>query len=129
MRCVRPLTKTARIAGFWYLGFTLGPFYLLYVPAKTVVHNDAATAARILAHETLFRWGMLAETLGAVIFTGLALPRPSTNRPYESDLGVRSPPDPEPDFTCDASRKEQNAARAKAEGLKNSRRHEKRHAN
>lgn len=62
------------MAGLWYFGFTLGPFYLLYVPAKTVVNNDAAaTATRILAHETLFRWGMLAETLGAVIFTGLAL--------------------------------------------------------
>jgi hypothetical protein len=28
------LKKTARIAGLWYLGFTLGPFYLMYVPAK-----------------------------------------------------------------------------------------------
>ena len=66
--------KLARIAGLWYLGFTLGPFYLLYVPSKTVVQNDAAaTAARFLAHETLFRWGMLAETLGPVVFIGLAL--------------------------------------------------------
>jgi hypothetical protein len=39
-----------------------------------MVHNDAAaTAARVLAHETLYRWGMLAETLGAVIFIGLGL--------------------------------------------------------
>jgi hypothetical protein len=68
------LKRTARIAGLWYLGFTLGPFYLLYVPSKTIVHNDAsATAARILGHETLYRWGMLAETLGAVIFIGLSL--------------------------------------------------------
>jgi hypothetical protein len=68
------LKTTARIAGLWYLGFTLGPFYLLYVPSQTVVRNDAsATAALVLARETLFRWGMLAETLGAVIFTGLAL--------------------------------------------------------
>lgn len=68
------LKKTARIAGLWYLGFMLGPFYLLYVPSQTVVRDDAAaTAARVLAHETLFRWGMLAETLGAVIFVGLAL--------------------------------------------------------
>lgn len=68
------LKRTARIAGFWYLGFTLGPFYLLYVPAQTVVRNDpAATAARVLEHETLFRWGMLAEVLGAVIFIGLSL--------------------------------------------------------
>lgn len=69
-----PLKKTARIAGLWYLGFVLGPFYLMYVPSQTVVRNDAAaTAARVLTHETLFRWGMLAETLGAVIFIGLAL--------------------------------------------------------
>jgi len=68
------LKRTARIAGLWYLGFSLGPFYLLYVPSQTVVRNDAAaTAARVLGHETLFRWGMLAETLGAVIFIGLAL--------------------------------------------------------
>jgi hypothetical protein len=66
--------KRARIAGLWYLGFILGPFYLLYVPSQTVVHNDAAgTAARVLGHETLYRWGMLAETLGAVIFIGLSL--------------------------------------------------------
>ncbi|AXC14036.1 hypothetical protein ACPOL_4770 [Acidisarcina polymorpha] len=68
------LKRTARIAGVWYLGFTFGPFYLLYVPSKTVVLNDAAaTAARILAHETLFRWSMLAESLGVVIFIGLSL--------------------------------------------------------
>ena len=68
------LKRTARIAGLWYLGFTFGPFYLLYVPSQTVVRNDAsATAARVLGHETLFRWGMLAETLGAVIFIGLSL--------------------------------------------------------
>jgi Domain of unknown function (DUF4386) len=69
-----PLKKTARIAGLWYLGFAAGPFYLMYVPSLTVVRNDAAaTAARVLAHETLFRWGMFAETLGAVIFIGLSL--------------------------------------------------------
>ena len=68
------LKKTARIAGLWYLGFLLGPFYLLYVPSQTLVRNDAAaTAARVLGHETLYRWGMLAETLGAVVFIGLSL--------------------------------------------------------
>jgi hypothetical protein len=68
------LKRTARIAGLWYLGFTFGPFHLLYVPSKTVVLDDAAaTAARVLAHETLFRWGMLAEALGVVVFIGLSL--------------------------------------------------------
>jgi hypothetical protein len=68
------LKRRARIAGLWYAGFLLGPFYLLYVPSRTVVHNDAAaTAARVLGHETLYRWGMFAETLEAVIFLGLSL--------------------------------------------------------
>jgi hypothetical protein len=68
------LKRTARIAGLWYLGIILGPFYLIYVPSQTVVHNDAAaTAARVLGHETLFRWGMFAETLGVMIFIGLSL--------------------------------------------------------
>jgi len=71
---VTSLKRTARIAGLWYLGFTFGPFYLLYVPSKTVVWTDAvATAARVLAHEMLFRWSMLAEALGVVIFIGLSL--------------------------------------------------------
>ena len=68
------LKKTARTAGLWYLMFALGPFYLLYVPSQTIVHNDAAaTSARIIAHERLFRFGLLAETMGAVVFIGLAL--------------------------------------------------------
>jgi len=68
------LARKARIAGLWYLGFSLGPFYLLYVPSQTIAHNDAAaTATRVLGHETLYRWGMLAETLGAVVFIGLGL--------------------------------------------------------
>jgi hypothetical protein len=54
--------------------FALGPFYLLYVPSKTIVRNDAAaTSALIISHEKLFRFGLFAETMGAVVFVGLAL--------------------------------------------------------
>src|ERR1022692_315116 len=68
------LKKTARIAGLWYLMLALGPFYLLYVPSQTIVRNDAAaTSALIISHEKLFRFGLLAETVGAVVFIGLAL--------------------------------------------------------
>jgi hypothetical protein len=68
------LKGRAQLAGLWYLGFFLGPFYLLYVPSHTVVRDRAAaTAALVLGHETLFRWGMLAETLGAMVFVGLSL--------------------------------------------------------
>jgi len=85
-----PLKRTARVAGLWYLGFTLGPFYLLYVPSKTIVLNDAtATATRILSHETLYRWGLLAETLGMIIFVGLSL---ALYRLFENVPSRRYPP-------------------------------------
>jgi hypothetical protein len=71
---MKSLKRTARIAGLWYLVFSLSPFYLLYVPSQTIVNNDAAaTAVRVLGHQTLFRWGILAETLGVAIFIGLSL--------------------------------------------------------
>ena len=47
--------KAARIAGAVYLSMVLtAPFSLIYVPNKLIVRGDAtATAANILAHETL----------------------------------------------------------------------------
>jgi hypothetical protein len=38
-----------------------------------VCNDAAATSARIISHKTLLRFGILAETLGAVVFIGLAL--------------------------------------------------------
>lgn len=71
---MRSLKQRARIAGLWYLGFALGPFYLLYVPSRTVVQSDAAaTATRVLGHQTLYRWGMITEAIGAVMLIGLGL--------------------------------------------------------
>jgi hypothetical protein len=51
------LNKNARLAGFLYLTMVItGPFVLLYVPGRLFVHGDAAaTAANILANESLFR--------------------------------------------------------------------------
>jgi hypothetical protein len=76
---MHPTDKAARIAGAVYLSMALtGPFTLIYIPRTLIVPgNAAATAETILAHETLFRIGMAAELLGAVIFIflGLALYR------------------------------------------------------
>lgn len=47
-----------------------------YVPRKVIVHgNAAATASNILAHETLFRFGIAGEIIGQAgfIFVALAL--------------------------------------------------------
>ena len=72
---MHPTDKAARVAGAWYISMVLvGPFALMYIPSKTIVRGDAAaTAAKVLEHETLFRLGIVADLLGAVIFVGTAL--------------------------------------------------------
>ena len=69
------LSKQARIVGFLYLLLAVvGPVRLIYIPTKLFVHGDAAaTAANIQAHETLFRLGIGADLIGAVILIYLAL--------------------------------------------------------
>jgi uncharacterized protein DUF4386 len=76
---MHPTDKDARIAGAVYLSLVLSaPFSLLYVPGKLIVTGNAtATANNILAHETMFRLGIVGELFGSVIFIllGLALYR------------------------------------------------------
>ncbi|HEY6141072.1 MAG TPA: DUF4386 domain-containing protein [Thermoanaerobaculia bacterium] len=72
---MEPTDKAARVAGFWYLSMVLtGPFALIYVPSKLIVRGDAAaTASRILDHQTMFRLAIAADLVGAVLFLGAAL--------------------------------------------------------
>jgi hypothetical protein len=76
---MHPTNKAARIAGAVYLSMCLiAPFSLLYIPSKLIVRgNAAATADNILAHETLFRLGIVGDLFASVIFIllGLALYR------------------------------------------------------
>ena len=55
------LDRQARTAGWLYLLLVIpGPFVLIYLPSKLIVRGDAAaTAANLLAHETLFRFFFL----------------------------------------------------------------------
>jgi hypothetical protein len=72
---MHPLVKTARVAGAIYLlEVIVGPFSLIYVPNVLVVSgNAAATAANILAHETMFRFAILADLASGVICIFLVL--------------------------------------------------------
>src|SRR5438309_9759887 len=76
---MHPNKKAARVAGAIYLSMCLiAPFSLLYIPAKLIVSGNAsATADNILAHETLFRLGIVADLFSSVIFilVGLTLYR------------------------------------------------------
>jgi hypothetical protein len=64
-----------RVAGLWYLPLCiLGPIRLMYIPGKLFVDgNPAATVNNIVAHEWLFRSGMVADVTCAVILIFLSL--------------------------------------------------------
>jgi hypothetical protein len=72
---MHPIKKTARIAGAIYLSMVItGPFSLIYVPGKLIVQGNAtATAANVLAHDTMFRLAIVAGLFGQIIFICLAV--------------------------------------------------------
>src|SRR5215813_3578357 len=76
---MHPVKKTARIAGALYLSTVPIAFYAWsYVPGKLVVRGNAgATAENIVSHENLFRFAILLELVGFVVFicVGIALYR------------------------------------------------------
>ena len=67
--------RPARSAGFVYLLLTFGGIFgLEIVPRQTIVHGDAAaTAAKILGHEGLYRAGIAVSVLNPVVFLLVAL--------------------------------------------------------
>jgi hypothetical protein len=69
------IRNPGRVAGLWYLLLiVIGPFFLLYIPNKVFVEDNAsATVNNLAAHELLFRFGMIAELAGAIILIFLTL--------------------------------------------------------
>jgi hypothetical protein len=67
--------KAARVAGLLYLLMSIpGVWGLIYVPSKLIVSTDpAATARNIMAAETLFRSGVVANLLSQAGFVWVAL--------------------------------------------------------
>src|ERR1039458_3749785 len=72
---MHPTDKAARVAGAVYLSMAVtAPFSLIYIPRALIVRADAtATANNILAHETLFRLGIVADLITSVIFVFLVM--------------------------------------------------------
>ena len=72
---MNPTTNPGRFAGLLYVLASIAGFFAMgYVPGKLIVHeNAAATAANILASETLFRLGIAAELIGQAGFIFVAL--------------------------------------------------------
>jgi hypothetical protein len=73
------LSRKARVAGLLYLSLMiLGPLSLIYIPNALIVDGNAsATAHNVLAHESLFRLGIVTDLVGGtvLIFFALALYR------------------------------------------------------
>jgi hypothetical protein len=67
---MHPTDKASRVAGAVYLSLAVtAPFSLIYIPSTLIVRGNAtATANNILAHETLFRLGIVADLISSVIF-------------------------------------------------------------
>lgn len=76
--------RTARIAGLLYLIVVLaGMFSLAYVPSQINVGNDAAATVRnLVAHESLFRLGIVAGLVCYVAFLLLPLALYQLLSPY-----------------------------------------------
>ena len=72
---MHPTDKAARVAGAVYLSMAVtAPFSLIYIPRTLIVRADAtATANNIMAHETLFRLGIVADLITSVIFVFLVM--------------------------------------------------------
>jgi hypothetical protein len=72
---MRSFLNPGRVAGLWYLLLILaGPLRLIYIPGRLFVDgNPAATAGAIVAHETLFRLGMVDEAAIGVILIFLVM--------------------------------------------------------
>src|SRR5687767_6796740 len=72
-------SRNARVAGFLYLLLVIAsPLRYVYIPSALIVRGDAtATASKIVAHESLFRLGMITDLFCGVIciFMALALYR------------------------------------------------------
>ncbi|HEV8579602.1 MAG TPA: DUF4386 domain-containing protein [Thermoanaerobaculia bacterium] len=66
---MHPTAKAARIAGALYMLLVLtAPWRLVYIPNKLFVKGNAtATAGNIVAHESLFRLGIVCDLLTGVI--------------------------------------------------------------
>jgi len=67
--------QVARLAGLRYVLVSIPGFFgLAYVPSALIVSYDAAATARnLLASQTLFRSGIVADLLGQAAFILVAL--------------------------------------------------------
>jgi len=74
-RITNSLKNTARLAGLLYLVMGVTAAYgIIYVPTRIITRGDAAaTLENLLAHEFLFRTGIISHLVSQTVFLFLAL--------------------------------------------------------
>ena len=85
-----PTRNPGRVAGFLYLLLVvLAPIRLMYIPNTLIMRGNAsATAEKIVAHEMLFRLGMVSDLLCGVILIFLTLALYRLLRGVDHNLAV-----------------------------------------
>jgi hypothetical protein len=83
-------SRNARIAGFLYLLLAIaGPVRLVYIPMTLFVHgNAAATTNNIVAHEALFRLGIVSDLFCGTIIIFVTLAFYRLFKDVDQDLAV-----------------------------------------
>jgi hypothetical protein len=83
--------RTARIAGALYLLVIAAGPIALSIRSGLIVRGDAAaTAANIMASETLYRFGVAAELIAAVSYIGVTLFLYDLLRPVSPSVSLRA---------------------------------------
>jgi hypothetical protein len=84
------IKMTARMTGFLYLLIAvIAPFSMLYIPSTLVVPEDAAaTASNIVASESLFRLGIVSDSIVFLIEIALVVLLYVLFRPVNKSLAL-----------------------------------------
>lgn len=82
-----PVAWARLTGGIYLLTVFAAPFSLFYVPSQTYVRGDqAATAARMLANESLYRSGLIVGLISVILFLVVAIMLYRLYKPIDAHL-------------------------------------------
>lgn len=85
---ISPLIKARAAGAFWLMTILAGMFAFLAGGKFVVSGAAAATAANILAHEQLYRWGFVANLIATVCYLAVTLLMYALLRPVNRNLSL-----------------------------------------
>src|SRR5689334_18893168 len=85
---MKPINKTARLAGFLYLLVVPLGIFGLFTSGLIVPGDAAATAGKIMADELLFRLGIVSDLLATVVLILVVLVLYNLLKPVNKTMAV-----------------------------------------